>query len=64
MVKKLLPHFCIILSVMFMVFYFIDQVNSAMNFINNDITKTLLLIQCISVIMLSIIVIAQNRREI
>lgn len=42
MLRKLLPHAAIILSAMYFVFFFIDRVNSAMSFIDNDITKALL----------------------
>lgn len=42
MLKKLLAHAAIILSAMYVVFFHIDCVNSAMAFIDNPITKTLL----------------------
>lgn len=42
MLRKLLPHAAIILSAMYFVFFFIDKVNSAMAFIDNDITKALI----------------------
>ncbi len=44
MLRKILPHAAIILSMMYFVFFCIDRVNSAMAFINNDITKWLLVI--------------------
>ena len=43
MLRKLLAHAAIVLSGMYIVFFFIDRVNSAMSFINNGITKRLLL---------------------
>ncbi len=46
MLRKLLPHAAIILSGMYLVFFLIDRVNSAMAFINNGITKRLLLALC------------------
>lgn len=63
MLKRVLPHICIIISVMMLVFYVIDQVNSAMSFIDNDIFKTLLLFYCIVVIASSVYLIASNRRR-
>lgn len=63
MLKRILPHICIIISVMMLVFYVIDRVNSAMSFINNDIFKTLLLFYCIVVIASSVYLIASNRRR-
>lgn len=41
---KILPHCAIILSGMYFVFYCIDRVNEPMAFIDNGITKSLLLI--------------------
>ena len=46
MVKTIVGHAVIALSGMYLVFFFIDRVNSAMCFINNDITKRLLLVLC------------------
>lgn len=63
MLKRVLPHICIIISVMMLVFYVIDRVNSAMSFIDNDIFKTLLLFYCIVVIASSVYLIASNRRR-
>ena len=61
-IVKLLPHACIVLSVMFLVFYVIDLFNRPMGFLDNDIFRTLLLIQCILVIVSSILFIALSRR--
>ncbi|NLM14561.1 MAG: hypothetical protein GX218_01715, partial [Clostridiaceae bacterium] len=63
MLKKVLPHICIIISVMMLTFYVIDRVNSAMSFLNNDIFKNLLLVYCLAVIATSIFLIADNRRS-
>ena len=41
---KILPHCAIVLSGMYLVFYCIDRVNQPMAFIDNEITKALLLI--------------------
>lgn len=61
-IYKLMPHISIIISVMMIVFFFIDRVNSAMAFINNDITKMLLLILSIISIINSIFLICYQRR--
>ena len=42
MLRKWLPHVAILLSNMYLVFYVIDRFNRAMAFINNDLTKGLL----------------------
>ena len=41
-VLQVLPHICIILSGMLLTFFIIDQINPAMAFINNEITKWLI----------------------
>jgi len=63
MLRKLLPHAAIIISCMYFVFFCIDRVNSAMNFIDNGITKGLLVaLGAISVIN-AIFLIRDNRRK-
>lgn len=42
MLRKLLPHAAILLSLMYLIFYAIDRVNPVMAFIDNEITKALL----------------------
>ncbi len=44
LLKTLPAHLAVILSLMYLVLFVIDRINSAMEFINNDITKTLLAI--------------------
>ena len=63
MLKKILPHLISILAMMFLVFLSIDLVNEAMAFINNGITKGLLWVFSIAGILLSIIVIAEDRKR-
>ena len=63
MLRKLLPHVAIIISVMYFVFYFIDRVNSAMAFINNDITKNLLFALGVIAILESVWLIRSNRAQ-
>lgn len=62
MLRKLLPHAAIVISVMYFVFFFIDRVNTAMAFINNDITKVLLFILCVISIFNAVLLISMNRR--
>ena len=42
LVRALMCHVAVILSLMYLVLFFIDRVNTAMEFINNDVTKILL----------------------
>ena len=44
---RLAPHAAILLCNMYVVFYLIDRVNKAMNFIDNGLTKGLLLALCV-----------------
>ena len=61
MLRKLLPHATIILSMMYFVFFFIDRVNSSMNFIDNDITKGLLFALCVLAIADALRLIREDR---
>lgn len=45
-VERLLPHAVILIGNMYVVFFLIDRVNPAMNFIDNGLTKGLLLLLC------------------
>lgn len=63
MLRKLLPHAAIIISGMYFVFFFIDRVNSAMAFINNDITKGLLFALCVITIFNAVLLIHDDRRR-
>lgn len=62
MLRKLLPHASIVISVMYFVFFFIDRVNSSMAFINNNITKGLLFVLCLISIFNAIRLISMDRR--
>ncbi|MDO4865109.1 MAG: hypothetical protein Q4C10_01020 [Clostridia bacterium] len=45
--RRLLPHAAILICNMYIVFFLIDRVNKAMNFIDNGLTKGLLLALCL-----------------
>ena len=64
MLRKILPHAAIIMSVMYFVFFFIDKVNSAMAFINNDMTKVLLLILCVISVINAVLLFADDRKRV
>lgn len=64
MLKKLLAHCAIIISGMYIVFFFIDRVNPAMGFIDNDITKPLLLALALISIINAIQEIAAERKKL
>lgn len=64
MLRKILPHCAIIISAMYLVFFCIDRVNTAMAFINNDMTKVLLLILCVISVINAVLLIADDRKRV
>lgn len=52
--KRILPHACIIISGMILTLLIVDYYNPSMEFINNDITKGILLAFVILVVTLAI----------
>ncbi len=62
MVKKLIPHICIILSVMLLTFYVVDKFNPGMNFVGNNFFKMLLVLGGIAAIITAGFLIAANRK--
>lgn len=62
MIKKILPHICIILAVGMLVFLIGDQFNSAMIFINNQGSKIILMILCVLTVISSVLFIREMRK--
>ncbi len=62
MVRKLIPHICIILSVMLITFFIVDKFNPGMNFVGNQFFKTLLVLDGIASIVTAGYLIAANRK--
>lgn len=58
----MLPHGAILIANMYIVFFLIDRVNTAMCFIDNDITKGLLVIMCLLSVIISMAGIHRHRR--
>jgi len=63
MLRKIMPHICIILSLMMLTFYVIDQVNRAMGFMDNDLFRGLFLAYCLAVVVTASMMVADNRRR-
>lgn len=59
---EMLPHGAILIANMYIVFFLIDRVNTAMCFIDNDITKGLLVIMCLLSVIISASGIHHHRR--
>ena len=64
MLRKWMPHVAILLSNMYLVFFLIDRVNRAMAFINNGITKGLLVILALASIFNACLLIHDRRERI
>ena len=62
--KSALPHLCLIMCLMLLVFFSIDQVNSHIGFMKNEFHKWLTLFLCLAVIFESGILLSRNRRQI
>jgi hypothetical protein len=58
----LIPHGVILICNMYIVFFLIDRVNTAMCFIDNDLTKALLVIMCAVSMGISVLLIRAQRR--
>lgn len=58
----MIPHAAILICNMYIVFFLIDRVNTAMCFIDNDITKYLLMVMCVISISTSINLIRVQRK--
>ena len=61
-IRRLLPHAAILICNMYIVFYLIDLVNTAMCFIDNGMTKGLLVVMCVISIICSLNLIAARKR--
>ena len=61
--KRLLPHICLDIAVIFLVLWVIDRVNGAMQFLSRDVFKIPFLVFLILVIVESVILIVYQRRK-
>lgn len=63
MLKKIIAHASVILSVMYVIFFHIDRVNPLMAFIDHPITKALMYaLSVLSVVMASIIIAGERKK--
>ena len=63
MIKKVIPHFCIIISLLMITFYILDEFNPGMNFVGNEFFKILLLIYSIGVLVMAAFLIYDNTKK-
>ena len=60
---KLLPHITLIIALIMLTLFVIDQVNRAMMFLATDLTKWLLAVFAVLVVVLSVTAIVSNHRK-
>lgn len=63
MFKKILPHACIVLSVIFLVLWVLDRFNAAMHFLSRDVFKFPFLVFLILVLILAVSEVVRQFRE-
>ena len=61
--KRILPHICLDVAVIFLVLWVLDRFNGAMQFLSRDVFKIPFLIFLVLVIIESILLIVYQRRE-
>ena len=63
MLRRIIPHISIILSLILLTLVILDQYNPGMNFIGNSFFKVVLIIFCLAAFIETGILIAQDRRS-
>lgn len=58
---NILPHINIVLAFTMLTFFVVDRYNRAMSFINNDITKWMLCVFCVTVVVEAIATVLYRR---
>jgi hypothetical protein len=63
MIKRLIPHLCIIISLLMLTFVILDNANPGMNFVGNSFFKALLVIFSLASMTAAGFMIADDRRK-
>ncbi|MBQ5978269.1 MAG: hypothetical protein IJL51_09065 [Oscillospiraceae bacterium] len=63
MLKKILPHICLDMAVIFLVLWVIDRFNGAMNMLGRDTFKIPFAVFLVLVLIQSVMMIVKQRRE-
>ena len=58
---NVLPHINIVLAVTMLTFFVVDRYNRAMSFIDNDITKWMICVFCVTVLIEAIVTVIYRR---
>ncbi|MDO5519917.1 MAG: hypothetical protein Q4G58_05445 [bacterium] len=59
---RVIPHLTIVLSCMFLIFWYLDQLNPTMNFVNCSISNKLLVLFCILSVLTSVSLVWMDRK--
>lgn len=60
--RTILPHVCIVLSLMFLVFLVLDDYNPMMDFLTNPVSKALLAALCAASVAVSVLMVSTGRK--
>lgn len=63
LIKKIVPHLCISLSLMILTLYILDIFNPGMDLVGNDIFKAIMAVFCILTLITSFFLVMQNRKK-
>jgi hypothetical protein len=63
MVKRLIPHLCIVLSLLMLTFVILDNFNPGMDFVGNSFFKLLLVVFCLASLVAAGLLIAYDRKS-
>ncbi len=63
MLKRILPHICLDMAVIFLVLWVIDRFNGAMNMLGRDTFKIPFAVFLVLVLIQSLVMIVKQRRE-
>ncbi len=63
LLKTVLPNLCIVIAVMMLVFSVIDYINPAMQFIDNEMTKTLIFVLGVLALTVSVMYLVRTFKD-
>ena len=61
--KKILPHLCLILSLMLLTFFVLDQINPSMAFLDNTAARWILFADAVLTTILSVLIVVKRELQ-
>jgi hypothetical protein len=61
--RKIIPHVCIILSLLMLTLVILDHYNPGMDFVGNDFFKIMLIVFCLAAVIAAAFLLAQGRSK-